>query len=96
MPDKIANTNMLNIAAKRSSAFPPHNDDTLSIKFDDGPIREWSCAEADGGSSGIVFINNAGAFLAQLKKAKKVIIEAQMYEAGRQQMTFEVTGLKWE
>ena len=48
-----------------------YNNDTVSVKFDGGPIREWSCAEADGGSSELVFINRESAFLAELKKAKK-------------------------
>lgn len=72
-----------------------YQDDTLSVKFDSRPIREWSCAEADGGGSEIVFINRERAFLAELKKASEVTIEAPMYEAGRQQMTFKVAGLKW-
>jgi hypothetical protein len=73
-----------------------YNNDTVSVKFDGGPIREWSCAEAESGSSEIVFINRESAFLAELKKAKKVTIEANMYEAGRQQMTFNVAGLVWQ
>lgn len=71
-------------------------DDTVSVKFDNGPIREWSCAEGDGGSSDIIFFNREQSFLAELKKAKKVIVEVSMYNAGRQQITFPVAGLKWE
>lgn len=73
-----------------------YSNDTLSVKFDNGSIREWSCAEPESGSSEIVFINQAKRFLGELKKAKEVTIEAPMYEAGRQQMTFRVEGLKWE
>jgi hypothetical protein len=73
-----------------------YDDDVVSVKFDSGPITSWACAEADGGSSDIVFISNGRSFLAKLKKAKKVIIEADMYEAGRQQMTFDVGGLEWK
>lgn len=72
-----------------------YSNDTVSVKFDDGPITNWPCAGADGGSPEIVFINNDSGFLARLKKAQKVTIEAQMYQAGRQQMKFPVTGLKW-
>ena len=72
-----------------------YDNDTVSVKFDDGPIKNWACADADGGSSDVVFITRGQAFLSELRKAKRVTIEAQMYEAGRQQMTFAVSGLKW-
>jgi hypothetical protein len=73
-----------------------YDDDVVSVKFDNGPIESWACANAESGSSDIVFISNARSFLAKLKKAKRVVIEADMYDAGRQQMAFAVAGLKWE
>lgn len=72
-----------------------YNDDTISVKFDTGPIREWACADADGGSSDVLFVRESKRFLTEIKKAKEVTIEAPMYEAGRQQMTFRLAGLKW-
>ncbi|MCW3835938.1 hypothetical protein ACFQ1E_07795 [Sphingomonas canadensis] len=72
------------------------DDDTISVKFDGGAIRNWACADADGGSSDIVFIVRARPFLAELKKAKRMIVEAEMYEAGRVQMKFDVAGLDWK
>ena len=72
------------------------DDDTISVKFDDGGIEEWACADAESGSSDIVFITGAEAFLAKLKRSKRIIVEADMYEAGRQQMSFDVADLKWE
>ncbi|MEP9401514.1 hypothetical protein [Sphingomonas sp. VNH70] len=72
-----------------------YDDDSIAVKFDDGPVRDWRCAEADGGSSDIVFVLQAQKFLSEIKKAREVTIEAPMYEAGRQQMTFKVAGLKW-
>ncbi|HEX2764741.1 MAG TPA: hypothetical protein VHM92_12975 [Allosphingosinicella sp.] len=72
-----------------------YDDDTISVKFDNGPIEQWACADAESGSSDIVFVVRAESFLAKLRKAKRLIVEADMYEAGRQQMKFEVGGLKW-
>ncbi len=72
-----------------------YNDDTLSVKFDNGPIREWSCSEAADGSPGIVFFDREQSFLAAIKKAKKMVVEVNYYDAGRQQITFPVAGLKW-
>lgn len=71
------------------------DDDTISVKFDDGPIESWACADAESGSSDIIFITAAERFLAKLRKAKRVVIEADMYQAGRQQMSFDVAGLEW-
>lgn len=73
-----------------------YNNDTVSVKLDDGPIEEWACADAESGSSDIIFIVRAESFLAKLRKAKRLIIEADMYQAGRQQMTFDVAGLIWD
>lgn len=72
-----------------------YDDDTVSVKFDAGEIEQWACGEAEGGSSDILFIINAESFLAKLRKADRIIVEADMYEAGRQQMPFDVKGLKW-
>lgn len=72
-----------------------YNDDTLSVKFDNNAIREWSCSEAADGSPGIVFFDREQSFLAAIKKAKKMVVEVNYYDAGRQQITFPVAGLKW-
>ncbi|HEX6376993.1 MAG TPA: hypothetical protein VFZ91_14875 [Allosphingosinicella sp.] len=72
-----------------------YDNDTISVKFDNGGIEQWACGDAEGGSSDIIFVVNAEGFLAKLRKAKRMIVEADMYQAGRQQMKFEVSGLKW-
>ena len=72
-----------------------YNNDTLSVKFDAGPIREWSCAEAADGSSGVVFFNSKQRLLTAIKKSKEMIVEINYYHAGRQQIAFNTEGLKW-
>lgn len=72
-----------------------YNDDTVAVKFDDGPIQRFSCAEPSDASSGLIFINSEGRFIEKLKNAKRLIIEAEMYQAGPQQMVFSVEGLTW-
>lgn len=73
-----------------------YNDDTVSVKFDNGPIKRWSCLHSDDGDSSTAFISPAKPFIAAIKKAKRVTIEAPVYQAGNVQMTFDVAGLKWE
>ncbi|WP_159981927.1 MULTISPECIES: hypothetical protein [unclassified Novosphingobium] len=72
-----------------------YSDGHLSVKFDDGPIQRFGCTEAADGSSNMVFVDNAKSFLAKLKTSKKVIVEAQFYQNGMQQMTFQPAGLEW-
>ena len=72
-----------------------YRNDTVSVKFDDGPIKEWKCGEAEAGSSEIVFLLNQKAFLDQIQKSKIMIIEVEVYNAGRQQIKFSLEGLKW-
>lgn len=73
----------------------PFQEEHVSVKFDDGPVREWGCAEASDGSPGIVFFNGESSLLDHLKNSKKMMVEIQYYDAGRQQITFPVAGLKW-
>lgn len=73
-----------------------YNQDTVSVKFDDGSIKAWRCLSSDDGDSSTAFISPAKPFIAALKRAKTVTIEAPIYQAGKQQMTFEVAGLNWD
>jgi len=72
-----------------------YNDETVSVKFDDGPIMQFTCSEPSDSSTGLLFINSEKRFIEKLKTSKRVIIEAPMFQAGRQQMTFNVEGLNW-
>jgi hypothetical protein len=69
--------------------------ETVAVKFDSGPIEHFGCNEAADGSPGYLFIEAPQKFVRKLRKAKKVIIEAQFFEHGRQQLTFDVAGLNW-
>lgn len=71
------------------------NDSYISAKFDDGPIKRYRCTGTSDGSSDTAFISDEGAFLANLRKAKRTIIEAEFYQNGNQQYTFQTADLKW-
>ncbi len=64
--------------------------ESVSVKFDDGPVQSFPCAEPADGSPGVLFINRSQGFLTALKGAKKVIIEMPVYEAGQVQVTWEI------
>jgi hypothetical protein len=68
----------------------------VSVKFDDNPIKRYECTGTSDGSSETAFIEASSGFLAQLKKSKKVIIEAEFFQKGTQQFTFQTAGLVWK
>lgn len=65
------------------------------VRFDDGKPQRVSFAGPEDNSSDTVFVIGAKAFIAKLKKARKLTIEKTLYEAGAPQFEFDVAGLKW-
>ncbi len=87
----------LNIALRINGQFVCNTDagDYLSAKFDQGPIERFRCANPEDGSPGWLFVVGSRRFLRQLLRSSKVIIEANYFENGRQQLVFDISGLKW-
>lgn len=71
-------------------------DSKVWIKFDDKPIQTFTCTDASDGSSETAFLLNDSRALAELRKAKKTIIEAEFFQEGRQQFIFNTQNLEWE
>lgn len=72
------------------------NSEYVRVKFDDGEAAKFSYSGTDDGSATIIFLNNEKKFINKLKTAKKLMIEAPFYQAGRQIIQFDVEGLKWD
>lgn len=87
----------LNVILKVDGQFTCNsfNDGFVSVKFDNDPIKKFSCTEPADGSIGTLFIQGERRFVERLRKAKSVTIEAEFFQAGRRQMRFDVGGLKW-
>lgn len=68
----------------------------IAAKFDDEPIRNYSCDNAADGSPTILFVGNERDFLSRLRRARRLVIEVDFYQAGRQQLRFDVAGLRWD
>lgn len=68
----------------------------LSIKFDGGPIQKFRCTDASDGSDNVAFISDEHRVLAELKKSKRAIVEAEFFQQGRKQFTFDTAGLTWK
>jgi len=73
-----------------------YNGCSISAKFDDGEIQTFSANQADAGSNDVLFIQNQTRFLTALRSAERVTVEAQFYDRGGEQFTFNVAGLEWE
>lgn len=71
-------------------------DTYMSVKFDDGTVAKYRCTEESSGQIGVAFLRPESKFIAKLKSAKHLIIEAEVLVGGEQQMHFDVVGLKWE
>ena len=75
---------------------PSYEGCTGTVRFDDGQARQiWFNGPADS-SSDTIFVEDAQSFIAKLKKAKKIVVEKTLYEAGNPQFEFDVSGLKWD
>lgn len=64
----------------------------IRVKFDDGAIQNVTAVTASDGSNDVVFLRGEAKLVAALKTAKSVIIEAEFFQAGTQQMTFKTEG----
>jgi hypothetical protein len=68
-------------------------DTQVSVKFDDGAVARFGCTGSVGDKFGVAYINPGPRVAAKLKTAKKVMIEAEVFQHGNVQMTFNVAGL---
>jgi hypothetical protein len=72
------------------------SEDTVSVKFDSGPVQQMRCDTPDDGDATVMFISDAIGFARQLKSASKLFIEASFYQEGRKQMKFDIAGMRWD
>lgn len=84
-------------AVNKGQLFCTYNDCYISAKFDDGPVEKFTTAEAEAGSSEVLFLaNNQGGFVKKLKSAQSVMIEVQFFNHGKEQFKFDVSDLNWD
>lgn len=68
---------------------------TLGVRFDDGKVQNFTANEPADNSTNLLFISNYERFVGQLRKAKRVQIEAQFFQQGTHVFEFDVSGLKF-
>jgi len=64
----------------------------LAVKFDDGPIEHYNCTGSEGDKFGLAFLTKGDGFVSKLRTAKRVMIEAEVFQRGDVQMSFNVAG----
>jgi hypothetical protein len=67
----------------------------IRLRFDDNKPKTYSVNGASDNSSETVFINSASDVIRQLKKSKKLIIEAAFYDNGIHVMEFNVSNFEF-
>lgn len=75
---------------------PSYSGCSATVRIDDGRAETISLNGASDNSSETVFVVGAKGFVAKLKKAKHVVIEKTLYQAGNPQFEFDVGGLNWD
>jgi hypothetical protein len=68
---------------------------SVHVKFDAGKVETFGASGPSDGSAKAVFIDSYDRFVGKLKKAKKVMVEADFYQEGATQFEFDVAGLVW-
>jgi len=90
---------ILLVLTKGQMSCPSYQGCSFSVKFDNGPIQNFRAYGSSNGRNDVLFINGQTSrkkFLASLRAAKRMIVEVDIFQAGRQQFTFEPTGLTWK
>lgn len=73
-----------------------YNSPSVAIRFDDAPAKRYGFDEPADNSSDLIFLHSASSIIKQLKKAKKVKIQAPFYQGGEPVFEFNTEGLVWE
>lgn len=89
-------TNVLLTISSGQMMCPSYEGCSGTVSFDGGPAQRIRFAGPADSSSDTIFVEGAKSFIVKLKKAKKVVIEKTLYEAGNPQFEFDVRGLKWD
>lgn len=68
----------------------------VKVRFDKDAAISFSGGEPTDGGSTTLFIDPGSKFIKHIKKAKKMIVQAEFYQEGVRDMEFNVDGLKWD
>ena len=67
-------------------------DCAIRLRLDGGKPQLWSAAEPSDSSTGVYILSRPGDLFRRVSSAKRVMLEASFFEAGRQAVEFHVPG----
>ena len=73
----------------------PYDGCRVFLKFDDGPVRTVTGDMPAGGVTHVLLLPYS-TIIGQLRKSKRLIIEARFYKEGARQLHFSIEGLEWK
>ncbi len=65
------------------------------LRFDDGWARRWPGSPPAGGGSNVVFLGHETWLIHKIKGAKRLRVQLEFKQTGRQSAAFSVGGLQW-
>ncbi|MBN1325875.1 hypothetical protein JW977_02760 [Candidatus Falkowbacteria bacterium] len=68
----------------------------VRVKFDDNKPIVINYSSPSDGSYDTIFLKQSDTLISELKKSKKVIVEAEFFDEGNQLIEFNVEGFKWD
>jgi hypothetical protein len=75
--------------------YRSYDTGTVKVRFDSGPVENFSAVGAADGSSEVFFIQNRDRFERRVASADVVIIQPEVYQAGSQAIYFDIKGFSW-
>lgn len=86
------------VSIDKGQILCPHYDGcAVSVRFDDGKPLSFQGAASSDRSSNIVFLSPASRFIASAQKAKRILVQVSLFQAGDQVLEFKApTPLQWQ
>lgn len=83
------------VSIDKGQILCPLSSCSVSVKFDDDKaVKFTGSGPADHGTT-VVFLSPEKRFIDRLKKAKKVLVELNLFHQGTQVLEFRTEGLEW-
>jgi hypothetical protein len=68
----------------------------IAVKFDNGAVQTFPCSRTTDINGNVVFVGSPKRFVAELRRSSTVVVEAEFFQEGMRQFTFDVRGLIWK
>jgi len=92
---KSGTTDVIISITKGQYICPAMEDCLVRVRFDDGKPSVFKVGQPNDHSTTVLFIQNTQRFISQLKKSKKIKIQATFYQEGSVVFEFNTAGLVW-